>query len=192
MTRSRQRVSALDGEAADGRKYAALRVARNRAYIIYAHGGSPDLPYRQHSLQGAPPTPTPPTHPHPHSHTRARLRPPPLLPRCQGGDLLLCARLLQALRWRLTRSRPGADRWHLIACWIEVDLLDCHSPGEAGSALQVRGWGGGGGVLPHRAPEAWRSTRGQSVQHMYCLYMYMCLIADFAGSRYRIGIHVYT
>ncbi|GIL89185.1 hypothetical protein Vretifemale_16989 [Volvox reticuliferus] len=46
----------------------------------------------------------------------------------QGPNTVLAARLLQALRWRLTRSRPGADRWGLIACWIEVDLLDCHTP----------------------------------------------------------------
>ncbi|GIL56324.1 hypothetical protein Vafri_11698 [Volvox africanus] len=46
----------------------------------------------------------------------------------QGPNMVLAARLLQALRWRLTRSRPGADRWGLIACWIEVDLLDCHTP----------------------------------------------------------------
>ncbi|GLI60240.1 hypothetical protein VaNZ11_002329 [Volvox africanus] len=46
----------------------------------------------------------------------------------QGPNMMLAARLLQALRWRLTRSRPGADRWGLIACWIEVDLLDCHTP----------------------------------------------------------------
>ncbi|GLC64972.1 LisH domain-containing protein armc9 [Pleodorina starrii] len=46
----------------------------------------------------------------------------------QGPDTDLAARLLQALRWRLTRSRPGADRWGLIASWIEVDLLHCHTP----------------------------------------------------------------
>ncbi|KAG2428989.1 hypothetical protein HXX76_011233 [Chlamydomonas incerta] len=46
----------------------------------------------------------------------------------QGSDPHLAARLLQALRWRLTRSRPGADRWAVLACFIEADLLDCHCP----------------------------------------------------------------
>ncbi|GAX80752.1 hypothetical protein CEUSTIGMA_g8187.t1 [Chlamydomonas eustigma] len=37
----------------------------------------------------------------------------------------LSARLLQALRWRLVRSRAGQERWAVLTTWIEVDLMRC-------------------------------------------------------------------
>ena len=56
-----------------------------------------------------------------------------------AADAGLASRLLQALRWRLVRSRPGPDRWGVLTTWIEVDLLHCHGPGDSGtSILQVR------------------------------------------------------
>lgn len=80
----------------------------------------------------------------------------------QGGDEGLAARLLQALRWRLAHAPPGAARWHLLAAWVEVDLLDCHASdvaeGEmphahAQSVLQVRARAWAAGL------EKWRMLR---------------------------------
>ena len=59
----------------------------------------------------------------------------------QGEDGGLTARLLQALRWRLVHSRPGPDRWAVLASWVECDLLGCRVPVQGGqeghTVLQV-------------------------------------------------------
>ncbi|MEW5305285.1 MAG: hypothetical protein WDW36_007837 [Sanguina aurantia] len=52
-----------------------------------------------------------------------------------GPDTNLAARLLQSLRWRLTRCRPGPDRWHLLTTFTHEDLLGCHSSTASPSLL---------------------------------------------------------
>uniref|UniRef100_A0A3Q3FCS1 LisH domain-containing protein ARMC9 n=1 Tax=Kryptolebias marmoratus TaxID=37003 RepID=A0A3Q3FCS1_KRYMA len=44
----------------------------------------------------------------------------------EGSDRLKCL-LLQALRWRLTRSLPGEQRDTVLQAYITNDLLDCYS-----------------------------------------------------------------
>lgn len=51
------------------------------------------------------------------------------------GDASLTARLLQALRWRLTRSPPGVARFSVLTDWVQHDVLGALS--SQPSLLQV-------------------------------------------------------
>ncbi len=55
------------------------------------------------------------------------------------ADAGLACRLLQALRWRLVRSRAGPERWGVLTTWIEVDLMRCHGRHGGHELMQVRG-----------------------------------------------------
>uniref|UniRef100_A0A3P8XKL3 LisH domain-containing protein ARMC9 n=1 Tax=Esox lucius TaxID=8010 RepID=A0A3P8XKL3_ESOLU len=56
-----------------------------------------------------------------------------------GGSDRLKALLLQALRWRLTRSLHGEQRDTVLQAYISNDLLDLHSAQQVGSDSQPRG-----------------------------------------------------
>ena len=81
-----------------------------------------------------------------------------------------CCRLLQALRWRLTRSHAGAPRKRVLHAYIQNDLI---------------GTGGGGG--PSVATDLLRSTGGQPLVVEYACRFINCVASECDGRTYLLS-----